>query len=126
MSDNLKKVIQTLYMVAKVRGKKKREALLRGMSKDPSIYLALQEIAYNTLNKNIKLTLSHHKRLRGYKRLLEELANGIKAKYKKRAVVQSGGFLPVLIQTIPLLPSHVVLLLQLFYRLNQRQSQKAD
>jgi len=100
MSDNLKKVIQTLYMVAKVRGKKKPEALLRRMSKDPNIYLALQEIAYKTLNKNIKLTLSHHKRLRGYKRLLEELANGIKAKYKKRAVVQSGGFLPVLIPLV--------------------------
>ncbi len=106
MSDNLKKVIQTLYMVAKVRGKKKREALLRGMSKDPNIYLALQEIqptslqAYNTLNKNIKLTEAHHKRLRGYKRLLEELANGIKAKYKKRVVVQSGGFLPVLIPLV--------------------------
>jgi len=100
MSQNLKNVIKTLDMVARVRGKKKREALLRGMNSDPNIYMALQEIAYNTINKNIRLTETHHKRLRGYKRLLLELANGIKAKYKKRVVVQSGGFLPVLIPLV--------------------------
>jgi hypothetical protein len=103
MSSKLKQSISILQYISTIRDKKLRLANLRYASRDPRIYLALREIAYNAIRGNIKVPKNIVKKLNSerYKRVLRELANKQKSKAKQRQLVeQSGGFLPYLIPIV--------------------------
>jgi hypothetical protein len=98
MSARLKSIIQLLEFVASIKSSQLREQLLKKMSKRPEVYKALCEIAYSTVSKNISLDAAHKKKLKTYKSTIVELSCKHESRRKKqKLVVQSGGFLPILI-----------------------------
>lgn len=79
--------------------KEQREAVLR--KADPSIIRCICECALNILRGNVPLKADQRKKLRRHAAVLRRLAaNKGCWKSKKRYVVQSGGFLPLLIAPI--------------------------
>jgi hypothetical protein len=101
MSTNLISVIRVLEMVSSIKDIKQREKVLRKLSAKKSFYDALREIAHNTVHSNIQLEAHHKTQLKKHRRTLIELAVKSKGIRKKKAlVVQSGGFLPILIPLV--------------------------
>lgn len=54
MSDNLKKYFRDLEFVSNIKCKKTQKQLLKYLSKNPEIYLAIKEIGINVIEGNIK------------------------------------------------------------------------
>jgi hypothetical protein len=80
-----------------VKSKDDRGVVIRIFSKDKDFVKAIKEIASNTVNKNIPLTVSDKIKLKKYKSVLLDLS------YKggKKSLVQSGGgFLPLLVPIV--------------------------
>lgn len=79
--------------------KEQRQALLR--KADPSIIRCICECALNILRGNIPLKSDQKKKLRRHAPLIRRLAAKKGCwKSKKKFVVQSGGFLPLLLAPI--------------------------
>lgn len=105
MSQNLKKCLQKLVLFANVKNKKVKNHLLTSVSCNDDIFCALQEIARNTVKRNIKLNRSERKMLKKYQKKILALSFKTKDKNKrKKLVLQSGEFigalLPALITTL--------------------------
>lgn len=104
MSDNLKFCLKKLSLIADVKDDKLRKILLRDVSCNNDIFQAIREIAVNTVNKNVPLSDSEKKLLRKYKRVLQQLALPSKTRFTKKKqtklVVQSGGFLSILLPIV--------------------------
>ena len=100
MSDNLKKCIEELKLVMKIKDKTKRNIILEYLSQKDEIYNALREIAVNIMKKNIKLNKNQLKRLGRHGNTIIDLNDGVKRKQRKRIVQQSGGFLPWLLPVV--------------------------
>lgn len=79
--------------------KEQREAVLR--KADPSIVRCICECALNVLSGNVPLKADQRKKLRRHAPILRRLAAKKGCwKSKKRFVIQSGGFLPLLLAPI--------------------------
>jgi hypothetical protein len=101
MSLNLKKCMRQLQLIAAIKNPKTREAVLKDFSCNKCLYKALREIARNTIKRNVPLRAEHKLKLRRYAPLIKQLAcKKLKKPRRTRAVIQSGGFLPVLIPII--------------------------
>jgi len=109
MSANLKHCFETLKVIAKIKNHKLRKAILREFRNDECLYRALKEIAVNTVNRNIKLTPLQIRKLRTSKKIIKQLSLKAKdRKKKRRLVVQSGGFLPILIPAVISIISEII------------------
>lgn len=101
MSCNLKKCINKLLVISKVKNLSLRKKLLKDISCDEKVFAALQEIALNTVHSNVPLETPVKKKLRKYKKDILKLTKKVKSKRKQKSlVVQSGGFLPFLIPAV--------------------------
>lgn len=101
MSSTLKKYLNVLEFISNIKDKKVREGVLKQYSFVEDFYLALHEIAVNTVNKNIPLSEKDKKCLKPFKKSILNLARKNKSKrLKRRKINQSGGFLPYLIPLI--------------------------
>jgi hypothetical protein len=104
MSKNLKHCYQVLSLVAKVKDKRLREAILKQISCEEKIYAAVSELATNTIKGNIPLTEAQKNKLRKQKKFIEGLKCQKKGRLskegKKKFVEQSGGFLNVVLPII--------------------------
>lgn len=101
MSAQLRECLAVLDFVASIKVPKLRQQLLKVLKSQPKYYIALREIAYNTVRKNLILSSKEKQRLKKHKRVLVDLAKKQKsAKKKKKLVEQSGGFLPILLPLV--------------------------
>jgi len=90
--------IKILNIIAKIKNAKTRKKILFDLDGDECFYKALREIALNTVNKNIKVPGPQRKKLQKYKKLIQTLSKPAKTRRtRKKLIIQSGGFLPLLI-----------------------------
>ena len=100
MSLNLRKCMEKLKTLASIKDDKVRAKALADVS-DSCLYKALHEIAVNTVGKKITLSPKVKKSLRKYNLKIKKLSCKTKdTKKQKKLVVQSGGFLPILIPAV--------------------------
>lgn len=99
-SSNLKKTIPLLETLSKIKDAKKRRTFLNLF--ESNIRRALQEVSYNLLEGNIRVSDEDKKRLRRYRRALRELADSkTKRRRFQKLIVQSGrGLIPGLIALV--------------------------
>ena len=97
MSSLLRNYYKQLEFIAKIKNKRVRDGILRQMSDDDKFFNVIREIVENTVKKNIPMKKKEKRLLKKHKRiLLQFIKPSIPSKHKKRLVVQSGGFLPIL------------------------------
>jgi hypothetical protein len=100
ISNNLKSCIEKLNFIASIKDPIKRKKVLLNLN-DECLYKALREIAYNTVIKKVHLSPKNKKELQRHKLKIQKLACFTKNKIqRKKLVVQSGGFLPLLMPLI--------------------------
>jgi hypothetical protein len=100
MSRNLKHCMSKLKIIAQIKDPNLRKKVLLNLG-DDCLYKALNEIAINTVKNKVPLTLKLKKKLRPYKSKIQKLACYTKdRRNKKRLIVQSGGFLPLLLPAV--------------------------
>ena len=98
MSPTLRKYLNNLEFIASIKDKKVRNGVLKQYSSLSDFHRALREVAENTVKQNIPLYRIQKKRLKPHRKALLGLLNKNKSeKLKKKKVIQSGGFLPILI-----------------------------
>lgn len=101
MSSTLKKYLNVLQFIATIKNKKLRSGVLKEYAGFKDFYDALQEIAVNTVDKNVPLSRIQKRKLRPHKRFIMNLTKRNRSRAsRKRNIVQSGGFLPYLIPII--------------------------
>ena len=95
-----KKIIQQLPTLRKLYrcNKQIRKALLKSGGK--KLQLCLRECAVNVLKGNVHLSQSQFKKLGKHKKKLRELSKKSTSQKKRLRIVQSGGFLPLLLAPI--------------------------
>jgi hypothetical protein len=92
--------MEKLKIISKIKDSRLRKKILSELA-DDCIYKALHEIAINTVNKKVPLSTDVKKSLKKYKSHIQELTKRTSNRSKrKRLVVQSGGFLPLLIPAV--------------------------
>ena len=97
MSSTLRKYLNVLKFISSIKEKKLREGVLKQYANFDDFYKALNEIAMNTVNRNVQLTAFHKKKLKPYKKHIINLTKNNKSKRgRKKLVIQSGGFLQIL------------------------------
>src|ERR1700761_1501803 len=84
-----------LDMLARARTKKSRNNLLKHAKK--CVIDSISEIAVNCLNGNIPLENCDLKKLSRHKKVLRQIASKIPYTKRKHILIQSGGFLPILL-----------------------------
>jgi len=92
--------MEKLKIISKIRDSQLRKRVLSEIA-DDCLYKALHEIAVNTVKRNVPLSRPAKISLRKYKFHIQNLARKTKdRKQRKSLVVQSGGFLPILIPAV--------------------------
>lgn len=100
MSQNLKKCMNKLVLISKIKNPEVRKKVLLELY-DECLYKALHEVAINTTSKKIPLSKKDKIQLRKHKVKIQNLACYTKNKRKQKQLVsQSGGFLQFLIPTV--------------------------
>lgn len=111
MSESLKKTLNFLQALTRVKDRDSREVVLKHLGDDKILYDALSEIARNYLKGNINLSTSQSKKIKRHSKVLKELCckkNRKCAKKRKELLVQSGGFLPILIPAVASIISAII------------------
>jgi hypothetical protein len=100
MSQNIKNCFDKLRFIASIKDPSLRKKILSSMHND-CLYLALNEIALNTVKGNLKLKSQQKKKLYKHRNLIKKLSTKTNNRVKRRKLVtQSGGFLPILIPAL--------------------------
>ena len=102
VSKSLNKALPVLRIVSKLNKRNKR-SVLNQLGGEKTVFNALHEIAYNTLNGNLKLKKNQIRKLRPHRKVLENLclpSSRKCSKRRKKLIIQSGGFLPILIPAL--------------------------
>jgi len=110
VSDSLRKSFPLLKMTANMK-RDNRQRILKEIGGDETVYNALHEIAYNTIKGNYKHPITHSKKLKRYKPLLQEFCvskNKTCSRKRKQLIEQSGGFLPILIPALATIISSII------------------
>ena len=110
VSKHLRQALPMLDILTRL-SKRKRMKELAEMGGEIKLYNALHEIAFNTIKGPVKLTEVQKRKIKPYRKTLEDLC---KKKYKncikkrKELIIQSGGFLPIVLPTIVSLLSAIL------------------
>lgn len=97
MSARVKKHLETFKLLSKANPKLARSILLNAK---PELVRALCECCHNILKGTVPLTNSQKTHLHKHKQRLRVLANRKTTQKKRRALLQTGGFLPQLLKPI--------------------------
>jgi hypothetical protein len=101
MSKNLQNCIEILKHISEIKNPKKRKEALIIFSNNDCLYSALNEIAKNQIFNKIPLSKKNNKLLKDFTPQIKKLACKTKNKQlQKRRIIQSGGFLPILIPAV--------------------------
>ncbi len=100
MNDIFKNIIAQKNLLLELSKHKShyKTAILK--KAQPQLILAICESIYNILEGKVPLNLIQKQELKKYKAILRKLVQKNKIKYKKKLLVQSGGFLPVILPAI--------------------------
>ena len=108
ISQSVRKTLPLLKTISKL-SKANRSKILSEVGGEDAVYKALREIAHNTIKGNVKLNNYQKAKLKPHARTLRNLCTSNKClKRRKKLVVQSGGFLPILIPAVASLISSLV------------------
>lgn len=108
VSSSLRKSLPLLKVMSRLKTKN-RQNILSEVSNEDTLYNALREIAHNTLKGNVKLNSIQKKKLKPYSKTLKGLCDKPKCRRRRqKLIVQSGGFLPILIPAITGLLSSII------------------
>lgn len=100
MSKNLKSCFEKLKFISSIKNTSLQKKLLAQVS-DNCMYQALHEIAVNTIKGKVNLNSNQKRNLRKHKKHIKALSRKTKDyKKKKRLIIQSGGFLSLIIPAI--------------------------
>ena len=93
MSENLKKHVKDLEFVSKIKCPKTKKQMLKYLSNNKNIYLALKEICCNLIKGNINISKKHKSKLNKHKKVIKEIVYKSKpiVKHRQKLVVQSVG-----------------------------------
>lgn len=97
MSKRIKKNAHTLQYLSKC-DKHTATSILK--SSNPELVNCISDICHNILKDKVKLTPREKTKLSKYKLNIRKLANPKATQKTKRVLIQKGGFLPILLQTI--------------------------
>lgn len=98
ISENLKNNLNLLKIIYGTKNNRLQKQLLKDFSKNKTFYKSLQEIALNLGYNNIHVNKSQKTKLSKYKKLVACLCKYQNNKKKKqKLIVQSGGFLNLVI-----------------------------
>ena len=101
MSKNLLKCLEELKEVASSKSPYQRRKVLKQLSKRNYIYLALKEIAKNTIKRNIPLNNAQVKKILKHRKVIKGLTCKTKGKIKRQRLVnQSGGFIQAILPAL--------------------------
>ena len=110
LSISLQKSLPLLNVLSKLSPRVRR-IVLKEISGEKILYNSLHELAHNTLNGRLKLSTQQVKKLKPFKRLLQQLclASNRKCSKKRKQLVQKGeGILPILIPALTALFSSII------------------
>lgn len=97
MSVNLKNTLPILEAIARIKSREERKIVIYIFCRDKQFVKAIKEIAKNTVEGNVPLSVKDKHRLKKQKAVLTALAG----KGGKRVIKQQGaGFLPVLVPIV--------------------------
>jgi hypothetical protein len=100
MSYSVRRTLDFLKMLSKIKSVNKRNAILKEISGDKVLFDSLSELAHNLLKGNIPLKKGQLQKLKRHNKLLKALDCPKTRKClskRKKVIEQSGGFLPILI-----------------------------
>ena len=101
MSKNLLKCLEELKEVASTKSTYHRKKILKQLSKKNCIYLALKEIAKNTIKRNIPLNNAQVKKILKHRKVIKGLTCKTKSKiHKQKLINQSGGFIQAILPAL--------------------------
>jgi len=102
VSNSLKSTLPFFKIVARLPDKS-RKRILTDLSGDQTAYDAIHEIAFNTIKGNVKLKKSQKAKLKKHQKVLKKfccLKSKKNIKKRLQLLIQSGGFLPILIPAV--------------------------
>jgi hypothetical protein len=109
MSEDLRKTLRQLELISLIKRPQVRKAVLTDISCQDCYYKALREILLNTIKGNVPLSEVQKRKLRRYKSQIRAIICPKKSKkLKAKAVIQSGGWLPILLPVITSVLGEVV------------------
>ena len=97
--DRLQKFAPTLHLLQKVPPSLKRSIIEKSSAE---LIRCLCDCSYNILKGNVKIAPSNKRKLSKYKIKLRQLSNKQISLMKKQKIVQTGGFLSVLLSALAL------------------------
>ena len=103
---NVLKCSKKLNTISKIKNIKKRTKIIR--EAEDCVIDAISEIAKNCLNGNIPLKTCDFEKLSKYHLILKRLSRKSKAGQRKNLIIQTGGFINLLIPAALALISSVV------------------
>jgi hypothetical protein len=109
MSINLRKTLRQLELISRIKRPQVRRAVLSDISCQDCYYKALREIVLNAAKGNVPLSKVQKGKLRRYKQQIKAIISPRKSKkLRSQAVIQSGGWLPILLPVITSILGEVV------------------
>ena len=99
MSDNLKKCLGKLEMIANIKSKTLRARVLADFF-DECLFSAIREVLINLVEGNIPIPPNHKATIRRHKKTILTIANNPPKRFRKQLVVQTGGFLHIVVPAI--------------------------
>lgn len=114
MSLNLRKCMKAMHLFCDAKSKRVKKSILADLSKNDCFFEAIFEIVNNiylrNVEKNYQMSSLEKKKLKKFVNIFDKILKHPKNKVKKRKlVIQSGGFLPIL---LPIITSIVTELLK--------------
>lgn len=103
MSENLRKQLFKLDLIAKAKTSRSRRALLEIFAEEEMFFKAVRELVKNTVKRNIKLTEQQRKKLLKHKSLLLSIIRKkVSKKRRRNLMVQSGTgiFIPIILPIV--------------------------
>ena len=104
MSKELKKVFDTFEFAAKTDDNELRKLMLEYFARKPQYLKPFREICANIIKGNVRMRKSTKSKLSQHKDMICKIANcNLKSKNKKKLLVQSGGWIGMIIPLIKLI-----------------------
>lgn len=101
ISDDLKACLPVLELLSKIKSKQLREKFLKDQFKNSDkIYKAIKEIIANLVHKNIPLEVDQKKKLQRHRKKIISFVNDKSKTRRKSHIIQSGGYLPIILPTV--------------------------
>lgn len=94
MKARIRKNLPILKLLSKSKPRQRKEIIKKA---SPDVIKTISECSLNVLNGNLRLTPTQKRKLKKHKNSLRRLAQRKISTNKRRKIIQSGGFLPLLL-----------------------------